>query len=196
MVRERNGCRLEPMKLLPLISALVLVACGGSTDGSPDGGGGSPDGSMMQPTDSGNGGMDGTTMDDSSTGTDGGGGMSNPGKVDCGMMTCMAGTEVCCISGGGFMSDAGPKYTCQAPMAQCQGARIGCDESADCMMGSLCCAGLTGVRCSMMGQGCGMGSVQVCKTNQECGDAGTCTVWTCPVLGKVQSCTKPFQQCM
>jgi hypothetical protein len=136
-------------------------------------------------------------MDDSGMmGQDSGStGMSNPGKIDCGGMTCMAGTEVCCVGGGGFMSDAGATYKCQSPMTQCQGVRLGCDEAADCMMGSLCCSGIMGARCSMMGQMCGMGTVQLCKTNQECGN-NMCTTWTCPVIGKVSSCTKPFMQCM
>ena len=180
---------------------LFCVACGGSTDNGTNDGGSGSDGSMMS-GDSGMMGMDGSMNGDSSMDTDsGGGGMSNPGKVDCGMMTCMAGTEVCCVSGGGFMSDAGPMYKCQSSMMMCQGARIGCDEAADCQMGSVCCGGLSGQsfgsRCTMMGMTmCGQGSVQLCKTNQECGNNGTCTVYNCPFIGKVQSCTKPFQQCM
>jgi hypothetical protein len=176
------------MRTFLVFGTMALIACGGNTEGS-DGGGN--DG--MAPTDGSVGNDSSNGMDGSSGQDSGGGTMSTPGKIDCGMMSCMAGTEVCCVRGGGIMSDAGAMYSCQPPMMQCQGIRLGCDEAADCMMG-VCCGGLQGSRCSTMG--CGMGTVQLCKTNAECGDAGTCTTYTCPIIGKVTSCTKPFMQCM
>jgi hypothetical protein len=72
---------------------------------------------------------------------------------------------------------------------QCQGAKIACEEKADCMGTQICCGGVFsgGTTCK---DNCTMNEQQVCKTGGEC-DGGTCYTNTCSFNMQtivVQSC--------
>ena len=156
----------------------MALACGGTEASVGDGGGN--DGSS-NPNDGGGNPVDG-------------GAMSNPGQIDCNGTTCMAGTNICCVR----YQDGGVTTSCTPPQ-MCQGARLGCDEKADCMGNGICCFGAAmmsiGTRCQAPAMGmnaCGQFAVQVCKTSNECGMNGACAPHQCPNLGTVWTCTKPF----
>jgi hypothetical protein len=112
-----------------------------------------------------------------------GSGMSTPDKVPCGAMQCSTPTQYCCQT----FNDAG----CQAAASNCiGGAKITCDEKADCTGSDVCCQnGLTGSVCK---GDCGNNGVQLCKTNAECKD-GTCYSNKCGFGGNtyvVDACSK------
>ena len=138
------------------------------------------------------GGTDGSSNTDGGT-PEGGGGdagvTSTPNKVQCGGGTaCTTPADVCCVKQSG---DAG----CQPAADNCQnGAKLHCDEKADCTGTDICCAGFVGGAVSTdCKAACGGMQVQVCKTNAEC-TGGTCYVNTCPTPGGgsivVDACSK------
>jgi len=137
------------------------------------------------------GGTDGSSKTDSGTPEGGAdaGLTSTPNKVQCGGGTaCTTPADVCCVKQTG---DAG----CQPAADNCQnGAKLHCDEKADCTGTDVCCGGFAGgaaaTECKAT---CGGNQVQVCKTNAEC-TGGTCYVNTCPSFGGggtlvIPSCT-------
>jgi len=89
--------------------------------------------------------------------------------------------QFCCR---GF-NDAG----CVDQGESCQGARVTCDEAADCDQGERCCLSFGGgggglrARCDNNCQS----QFRVCKTDTECGDAGACTEKTCGTI-KIRTC--------
>ena len=176
---------------LPLTVAGLLVGCGGDDSNAVVDGGGGNDASVNDSGgngDTGNPNPDGSTTTDSgtpdgSTTTDGGA-ASNPGKITCGSTECDSTTQVCCSK---FSFDAGTTRTCTAPNA-CQGGTAShCDEKADCPQNQKCCLGFGGAQCQNNCQG-----PELCKTNLECGDGGTCSTYTCPQNVTVQTCSKPI----
>ena len=179
---------MRDTRFLWALGCIALLACGGTELSINDGGGG--DGSNPN----GNDGSTNPGMDGSVTPTDGGV-VSNPGQIDCNGQTCQAGTNICCVR----YVDGGLNTSCTGPQ-MCQGARLGCDEKADCMGNDVCCFGASmmsgiGTRCQAPQMGmnaCGQFAVQVCKASQECGAMGTCAPHQCPNLGTVWTCTKPF----
>lgn len=119
-----------------------------------------------------------------------GSGATTPNKIACGAAECTSPGQVCCVR---TQLDGGTSSTCQAPGDGCLGRKLGCEEAADCAGGQVCCLdvgiGGGGTACSTT---CAGADVQVCKTNPECGDAGPCAEYTCPLGRKVRSCTKPI----
>lgn len=108
--------------------------------------------------------------------TDGGVGAGRtPGMIACGTATCDA-TQVCCRSSGCIAIDA------KCPLLN---PRQECDDAADCKNGELCCQDITGAtKCQAT---CNPASTrQLCKTTEECGDAG-CSEKTCQSV-KEQVC--------
>jgi hypothetical protein len=95
------------------------------------------------------------------------------------MLECTTPAQVCCATGIG---DGG----CQPAASDCNGAKLACDEKADCTGGDVCCgkvgiggAGSINTECKATCGG-GLGALQLCKTNAECGAAGTCYANLCP----------------
>ncbi len=96
-------------------------------------------------------------------------------------MSCTV-PDYCCQ---GF-NDAG----CQTMGSQCMGAKIACEEKADCTGMQICCGGVFtgGTSCKA---DCSMQERQVCKTGGEC-DGGTCYTNTCTFNMQtvvIQSCS-------
>jgi hypothetical protein len=95
-------------------------------------------------------------------------GPSNPGFVMCGSTQCDLTTQICCAS-----NPAGP--TCVASMGVNTGTCPGfdleaCDEPEDCPAGELCVVTSSNpiwTKCTTAAY-----PTKVCKTNQDCGDAG------------------------
>ena len=84
------------------------------------------------------------------------------------------------------------RYACQDAGDTCTGAAIACDEKADCTGQDVCCTSVSGASiASSCEASCGAQDVQLCKTTAECGDAGTCTAYACPLGRKIQACQKP-----
>lgn len=186
----------------------AIVGCGdddatGATTGD---GGASSSGatSSSGTTTSSSGGSSGTTSSSggsssgsTSGGTDGGldAAAPNANKVSCGTTECDSTTQICCASPDtdGGAPDGGLGYKCQASGDTCSGAKVACDEKADCPGGTnVCCTNISGSaiasECKMT---CGGSEVQLCKTTAECGDAGPCAQYSCPLGRKVFACTKP-----
>jgi hypothetical protein len=144
------------------------------------------------------GGSSGSTSGGTDGGSDGGvdAAAPNTNKVTCGTTECDSTTQVCCaapdVDGGS--PDAGTLgYKCQAAGDQCTGAKVTCDEKADCPGGTnVCCTNVSGTaiasECKMT---CGGSEVQLCKTAAECGDGGACTQYSCPLGRKLYACEKP-----
>jgi hypothetical protein len=159
----------------------AVVGCGDDdvTGATPDGGASSSGGSSGS---TGDGGVDAAAQ--------------NTNKVTCGTVECDSTTQVCCASPDvdGGSPDAGSLgYKCQAAGDQCAGAKVTCDEKADCPGGTnVCCTNISGTaiasECKMT---CGGNEVQLCKTAAECGDGGACTQYSCPLGRKVYACAKP-----
>jgi hypothetical protein len=144
--------------------------------------------------------------DDASASSSGATPTSNPGKLTCGAAECDAGGGG---GGGGVVCcerDAGPVCTFSN---NCNGNRyrISCDEPGDCSVGTFrrkCCLRFdNGVadsqQCSGGGGGpgggntCGNNGVEICKTAEDCGDAGVCNLKRCGgrelfVCGSPASC--------
>ncbi len=119
-----------------------------------------------------------------------GGAKVTPGIIKCGGggNTCnaFAGDQCCTDDEGG---------ACFTSLIACPtgGGAISCNESADCIVGDVCCgsvnlrdAGADGgdpappyvdSHCSAS---CKTTLLQLCRTNGECGDAGPCVIQSCP----------------
>lgn len=123
----------------------------------------------------------------------------DPGQVRCGDAgACDTQTEICCVQasfsldGGLGGLDAGSATLSCVPRRDagaCTGARIGCDEKADCPGAAVCCFSLglgpaqSGSRCEAQ---CGVGEVQLCRTDAEC-NGTRCVAQDC--RGRhIQSC--------
>jgi hypothetical protein len=164
----------------------ALVGCGDDPPPASPADSGSEAGN---PVGSSSGGTSGAPTVDSSGGTSGTA-TSNPGKITCGAAECDAGDRGggnCCERDGGraCANNSGTMNTCNE-----RGAfRIRCDEKADCDAEEKCCGSLddddgairvTGTTCARDCEGrSGAGEVQICKTTEECGDAGACAEKTC-----------------
>jgi len=129
-------------------------------------GGGPTDGGL--PTDGGVVVVDASPVDAGGP-TDGGG----AGTIDCGMMTCNAATEQCCLGGG----PGGGTATCIAIGDTCMGVASDCDGPEDCGAGQVCCAsrdssGGFGARCadSCGGGGTIGGGFELCHDAMDCSD--------------------------
>jgi hypothetical protein len=117
---------------------------------------------------------------------------SNPGKLTCGATECDLATAdtYCCLRAVG---DAG----CETANNACNGgAKLNCDEPADCPNANenVCCmraggAGGGAVASSQCADACNNGFV-LCKTAADCGDAGACNEKTC-FGAKVSVCGSP-----
>jgi len=119
----------------------------------------------------------------------------NTNKVSCGTTECDSTSQVCCASPDpdAGAPDGGLGYKCQASGDTCAGAKVACDEKADCPGGTnVCCTNVSGAAiASECKATCGGSDVQMCKTNTECGDAGTCKLYTCPLGRKLYACEQP-----
>jgi hypothetical protein len=99
---------------------------------------------------------------------------SDKGQVSCGGQSCALPMDECCEAPDGS--------TCQSAIATCGGGVIArCDEAADCLPGQVCCATSTSAygletECKPT---CAAGEPQSCRTDAECGSAGTCDGWMC-----------------
>lgn len=159
-----------------------------------DDGGASSSGGSSGASSSG-GSSSGGTGDAGIDGSTSSGGTSNPGKISCGTTECSEAGVVCCLELAGTGADASVARTCQVD-GDCNGAKLACDEARDCAdfdAGDVCCGELTnqGALRSRCRGNCGNDELQLCKSNDECGDAGACAEYTCPLLGKVRACEKP-----
>jgi hypothetical protein len=121
--------------------------------------------------------------------------------IQCGSNTCNSATQDCCVRfsfDGGADGGSGFTRSCIPKNGQCNnGAKLECDEKADCPNTQVCCAsfGGGGSLSAQCENNCGNQSVQLCKTTPECtNDGGTCTNYNC-FNNAVQSCRKPFPQC-
>lgn len=178
----------------------TMVACGDDSSGTTSGG---DDGGTTDATtgDGGGGGNDTGTSGDTGGQTDGNGGQDagdsgpfdgapTPAQIECGNVACSASTQECCQ-----YADAGSSaWSCianDAGFGACPGITATCDEAADCLGDSgVCCLGASsgGFGASCSAAPC---FVQVCKTNAECGDAGTCSKKSC--FGRqLQVCGSPL----
>jgi hypothetical protein len=175
------------------IAALVLAACGGTSDAHEDRG---TDASAVTPTDSARPATDGgsSASDSPAPGSDGAPGIDSaapgsdgaasdgtivatdagrPGDITCGDKTCTP-PLLCCI---GFSGSA--SYECKEE-AKCGGfnAKAKCDGPEDCTAGARCCSGFpSGSTCKAT---CG-GDQEVCHSNTDCSGGKTCK--TCPTPG-------------
>lgn len=110
---------------------------------------------------------DGTTPPSDGTTPPTDAGPGTPGTISCGMTTCDAKTQECCVSfSGGGMSTS----KCVAS-GMCMGGgsvALACTDSTVCKMGEVCCAhfggGGSGSDCSKT---C-MGGTRLCSTDSEC----------------------------
>jgi hypothetical protein len=116
-----------------------------------------------------------------------GGTPGDPGFVacPCGTNECSIMSNVCCYT----ENEAGAVVaSCQAK-SSCDGIAAACDEKADCTGANVCCLlaqslTATGVSMSCQAQ-CsgGLFSIQLCKTDGECGATGPCIAQTCSLAG-------------
>jgi hypothetical protein len=119
--------------------------------------------------------------------------VSNPGKLTCGTTECDAGGgSLCCVREAGANQVCGRQVDCLGGDA----FELRCDEKADCANANAkCCFASGGTVCDNDCPGPQNG-VQVCKTNEECGDAGPCNQKTCGNGGRVlRVCGSP-QNCL
>jgi hypothetical protein len=216
----RRGLGLVLVVSCGLLGA--FAACGGSDDNSATSGGddgGSNDATVNGDdsgnnpgTDSGNPGTDsGNPGTDSGNNGEGGGGdgggngdggrPSDPHKVPCGTVSCDTTTDFCCIHFelDGGVSEAG----CTPNNGNCRngGFEEHCDESADCDGGRICCLNIGGAiggqsDCQQPqgqgGGGCGIGRIELCRTNAECPNDAGCSVRSCfGGTRQLEVCGKP-----
>jgi hypothetical protein len=102
------------------------------------------------------------------------------------------GNSFCCER-----ADGGP--ICDTSGAACGGGggtvRVYCDEPADCPMTRDCCLAFAAVgggsgiaMCQGGTKPCNAADLTLCKTNAQCGDAGTCKQVTCTGGYKFYAC--------
>jgi hypothetical protein len=154
----------------------------GATGTSGGTSGGTSSGSSGDTTDSG-----GEEEQEGGTGTPP---TSNPDQITCGSVECPADAQACCATPA--PQDGGVSYTCQAEADTCAGAKVACDEKADCSGDDVCCISVSGGPLSSdCKASCSAQDVQLCKTDAECGASGSCKEYTCAGGRKVHACTKP-----
>ncbi|MBX3264803.1 MAG: hypothetical protein KF782_34345 [Labilithrix sp.] len=133
-------------------------------------------------------------------------GASDPGVIACGATTCQAGPlgapagEYCCVEGAA----GGPASSCKsAAERSCRGHRLACDEAADCGGATVCCAErqrssggdfvVTVCRPTCI---TGAPRFQVCKTDAECENGGSCVAYDCGgAFPALRFCEKPSESC-
>ena len=200
---------------LVLSGVLVAIglACGSSSgplgdasgDGGGEGDGGGGDGGVTDITDSGAGATDSpiSFIVDSSPPDTGlplnmvndaevpeGGLAVHARVISCGpQMTCNAFAAVQCCLG----DDGG---TCFSTSVSCPAgaASTRCNESADCVIGTVCCgdvvvfdAGNAGVS-ALCTKTCAAPRPQLCRTNGECPEGGPCVPQTCSDGNQYEFC--------
>lgn len=182
-----------------MAGATAFLACGGS-DAVVDGNDGGDDGGRDGGGNSGGGQQDSGPSSNVEAGSDAGPGSTtnltpDPGMLRCGAQSCDTSEQTCCVQtdGGGRCvngngNGGGPNGCGPAAL------RARCDEKADCEdEGDVCCGTLEfqvgpgfpfrGLR-TQCDDRCGMGVAgrlerQICKTNAECPDAGSCVPFSC-----------------
>ena len=109
----------------------------------------------------------------------------DPKSIFCNGAGCDTTSHYCCAKSATAQS-------CVADGTKCADNSLHCDEAADCASGQICCfvaksisAGDTVCATSCSG---GAFSVQLCRTNGECG-SGKCLVQTCSGA-QIQACDK------
>jgi hypothetical protein len=113
-----------------------------------------------------------------------GGSPCTPGEVTCDNAPCDVPSNFCCATQGA----QGVTEACDSIGTSCSGLSEGCDETADCSSGSICCLvtslSSASVACQA-GTACagGIFSIQVCKTDAECDNAMPCVPQTCMLEG-------------
>jgi hypothetical protein len=105
-----------------------------------------------------------------------------PPMITCGMTTCDALTQVCCVTFAGMTINE----TCTGPTA-CMGAVLACTSAADCPMSEVCCGQLMGMsidsQCAPSCMG-GFTNPQLCATSAECPMGEMCR----PAFGGLMVC--------
>ncbi|MGZ3418303.1 MAG: hypothetical protein ACXVEF_00160 [Polyangiales bacterium] len=173
--------------LLPSLVLVFAVGCGGSVTDSPavdeDSGATGDDSSASGDSttpgdDSTTPGDDAVTPPDDAPATEGsvpptdGGSMS--GTITCGMTTCDAKTQQCCVS----FSMAGATSKCVAT-GTCMGmgsVPLACTDSTVCATGEVCCARLGGGGSGSSCQKTCMMGTRLCATDAECRMGEKCTL--------------------
>ncbi len=118
---------------------------------------------------------------------------STPAQIGCGDTSCASGeSAVCCLGEPSGAADHG-----QCVSRVCSGARIECDEAADCSAGMQCCFQFTywanrrGTS-STCQTTCSLGAyTQLCRTSDECPAGKTCQTWSANGL-VLSMCEKPI----
>jgi hypothetical protein len=134
----------------------------------------------------------------------------DPGKLACGGETCTVPGSVCCVSS---IAPGGAADHCAIDGTACGAPNDGCDETADCGQGQICCtgAGALPLDASVSGievtfcidqseptsciphAGVGNSSIQVCKTDAECKNGQPCALQRC--FGRVLQTCGPDPEC-
>jgi hypothetical protein len=138
-------------KVLPLMAALCLAACGESGDST------SPDASEDSPD------ADSAATDAGGTATDADPAAADAGEesVTCGNTSCGADTE-CCIRDG--------EPVC-AELDTCEGDVIQCQAPGDCPGDDICCRDQTGgTECTTAGQCAAL----ICEGEEDCPGTQQC----------------------
>ena len=116
-----------------------------------------------------------------------GGAKVTPGVIACASVgTCNAFAGIQCCPG----DDDGGGACVAASLTCAPGGSLRCEESADCIVGTVCCGSVTPVddagggpylstACAASCAALHAPPIQLCRTNGECGDAGPCVIETC-----------------
>jgi hypothetical protein len=120
---------------------------------------------------------------------------STPGFVTCGEEQCDLSTAVCCIAFNPTTYTCTPLGTgCHTTGGVADYFSIACDEPADCPDGDICRQRSSDplvVDCTSAGP---LGPV-LCKSNADCGDAGSCQTTACPGDASCLLPSCPFSTC-
>jgi hypothetical protein len=90
------------------------------------------------------------------------------GAVKCGAATCSGAKPACCFSGGAA--------TCIGAGESCLGARLACDQRADCGAGEVCCLDTSGAEARCRARAvCASGpTIELCAADPECPFGSAC----------------------